>query len=526
MGDINVNDFLFSEGMVLYPESFPLDHEFIEVETRNSFFAMDFVAHNNADFDVDFEDALVNFLNNSTLVDGIGNVYTLSVDVSGNIFLKKVKEEEDTIAITVQTYLIYLKEFKLKLSKVHYYMNYSAKIHKEAVQDAVDIVQSKRLDNIETKNEEVDVSGILTVAISLAFFEFGVGVAMMRFMESKFASSVFMRTLMNSFFLMIGKKANNSQITSTVKALEEKINTLSLAGKTLAKTGKKSNEPRALLKKLQLKRQLIKNNTAVEEAAKALSAEKARYNDELLKLGKETVKNAVETNKGNIRDLSEPIGQEVLKNSILQEDEPEVSSLDVYFKATIQNFYETPLLVIDKMKMLVDELIFNCESFGIETEEALGFHQTFLNNHSLMAIEESIEAYEAIFNDENFSFSGAKFNQTKEYELALWVLLLKNKIVAEVNPATFADLDPYSPGPPNGADIPITIQTLKVEDNLPLYLSKRFGLSPKKPELATAIGKIHQNITAKVEDVNHQLKVGQESGYEIKLTPYSRSPIP
>ena len=93
-------------------------------------------------------------------------------------------------------------------------------------------------------------------------------------------------------------------------------------------------------------------------------------------------------------------------------------SIDVYFKTHIQNNYNEILIAMYDVKLLVKDLLLDCELYnGFHTYDIhKQFNEKFPDATLLNTI---VEEYETHFN-ENFSFSTAKNYQTLEYEFMIW----------------------------------------------------------------------------------------------------------
>lgn len=460
-------EFDLTVNKISYPKSFPESFIFVQVSNKDSYTAKQFKDYNP----LDPLGLNINLIINQTFQGSDQILYTLDLDPSGdNIILISIKDLQKpnddkpddltTSKLAIPDYHRHLKIYLNKVENILHYKTLSARLNKDAIQDAVDIVQSKRIELMEKKEEEVEISGILTVGISLIFFEFGGAEFVLNKVfraAARLSNQRLVKTVMNSVFVFAGKQSNKSQYLPEVKTLtqsierlqkeirqrQDVIDRLAVEAKNLDLT-----EAKKFSEKLDSIDILNRKNTAKIAAKQTdealLKINEARVKDELIKIGKEdlerfriSAKTKIKDKKGAIKDGFEVLGQEKTKllldelkedseNFKASDDKTGFIPLDVYCKTFIQNQFDEPLIQMEKLVQLLKDLILDLDLNDLSNKE---IHQKFVNQFPFPdELDTILQSFEAIFNS-NFNYVESKTYQTKEYEFMIWSMILANKYV-------------------------------------------------------------------------------------------------
>lgn len=438
---------------ILIPEVFSGDFIFVRVSDKQEFRAQEFINYNSL---LNPSVIDLNSLVNEELEGQDGRIYAVNISASGQIILVILEDLQKTEAplneakltkLTVSEYQKYLKIYLNQLEQLAYFINLSSKLHKDAVQDAVDIVQTKRIEFAETKDDKVDVSGLFAVVISIVFFELG-GAAFV-FNEiykaaSRLSNTNLMSKLLNNLFTIYGKNVGHNN-TSVIESLNKNIKTL--RGEISTSIKKYITEPGNMIELLRdrshnisvfkeinfFKHQLDANMAAKE----VLIDEITRFEKKnFLTLGK-SITDQIAKNKPSIKDLNKETDKLLIKKELAEATKLPTNtkvnkvsqslSIDVYFKTFIQNKFEEALSVMDNYKLLVKDLLLDVELNTGFNKNALNLHEQFLKNFpDVEVLSSMIKEYEDLFSGD-FSYSESKNYQTLEYEFIIWSLVLNNK---------------------------------------------------------------------------------------------------
>jgi hypothetical protein len=314
-------------------------------------------------------------------------------------------------------------------------MKISNDLHKEAVQDAVDIIQSKRLDFIETKSEEIDVAGILISLFIIFSFELGVVGFLFSEIASRLASSALFKAVSNAMLKFIGSR-NRKAVRDTLQSLAKKVaDDKALIKKVDEELSSDSllSFARADLKRKRKNFEFDLNKS--EEAVKNIDMNKLA-----LDIGKKTYDSMLNTFK-KVSDKLEPDLRVISKDVVLEGEEnihkldknkseqhENIVPIDVYFKACIQNLREEEVLIIGDLINLTKMLLTEAELNIDLDQERIQLHNEILKNvPPLESLSGSLKDLQNYFN-EGFDYATAKDTQTIEYEFMIWSLMLVNKV--------------------------------------------------------------------------------------------------
>ena len=451
--------------------------------------------------------------------------------------------------LTFNGYRIYLSMLVNALEKISYYSSLTAKLHRESVQDAVDAVQSKRLDFAETKDEEIDVIGIFSTVLTLFVFE--AGIASMIFQKlsvllTRLSSKTYIRKALNVFFAFVGGKSGRSTVTPRIKELESEIIRLQAKSKKLNEDAAKAifDTEKAARKALPDKDEVSRlNNIALilqRKSSSALTAKEtaeseknllnARVRDELIILGKEEVDNllllAKETAEKNTQFIQGKTAEK-LAGAIKGggSDKPVEVPIDVYFKTSIQNLYEENVLFYGRIILLAKDLLNNFEISGLSNDETVNLHLEVLELlPSLQDIENSINEYEEIFGTE-FNYGLSKEIQSEEYEFMIWCLLLRNKIrpFVTAHKQDVLSIARLFMNEEQIKNLPANKNTIAIKESMAKYISRRFNLRKDLSgdslniEIATVMVSVITKLDNIMGQVNEIVK-SSEQKYRADIT--------
>ena len=472
------------------------------------------------------------------IVDPAKRIYRLELDES-EVWtlvltaqsLREKPPEEDTsekISLSIDSYKSLLKVTICYLEKIYYYLDISNSIHKEAVQDAVDIVQTKRLDFIETKSEEIDVSGILLTLFIVLSFELGIAGFIFSKIASSMASSGLFKTISNALFIFLGKR-DRKAIKETLQALTKRVADNEALVKNIDEQLTNDFLVSSARSELKRRRKNIVEfflNKSVEDVKNvdlnkiALDIGKRSY-DGILNSFKETAINKFNASpRGVAKDASLVIVQN--KDKTLQSPVTNTANplpIDIYFKSCIQNFREDEVLIVGELLNLTKDLLSEAELNINFDDERIKLHNEVLNQVPIKGLIASVQEFQTYFN-EDFDYTTAKNTQTIEYEFMIWSLILANKIktrpiITEDPTGTVASqLESIIPGSS-------TVQIIKISDDLSGYLSKRFNIDEKS--LANRLTGSLSQINKLKDSINSKLEENEKIKYSIDIINTSKS---
>ncbi len=533
MADVNIGDFL-SELSIIYPESLPQDFIFAKKDSNIQFEAIDFISYNQG-----ANDSLIsiNEIINFEFVDINGDEYVASNDSDGNIyFLKKFNNIEEIInqKLSTEKYKIYLTKFKIELDELSYYLELNAKIFKDSISDAVDIVQSKRIEFLETKETEIDIAGIFIVLAVAVFFEFGVGGIMitgaLKGLSNVAAKSVnsnsiggLIAKMSNTIFGLLGKFTKNTSTTGDLLVLKNALKKLKDEQKFIMMSQKGlpdlTSPVHSNLTKADLRPIEIRLNKALDKNIKdqdKFLVDMDQLTKELIENGKSQVdKLAKALNSNTAKDASNE-GAKVIKsgNEPISQITPTHASIanipiDVYFKTYISNYVDEQILVVNDIKHLVNNLLMNVGMVnGIDAKMANN-HQDIINKLPLLAdLQNETVQYRKDYDDPLFSLTNRKVIITSELEFLIWSFIISGGI-------TFSKNLSINEGFDNTFIVSLIVENIadaefaEIKDkNLQKYLEKRFGQSFL--DIAKNMKELMTRIDNRSNVINNLLKGSKE----------------
>lgn len=537
--------------LIKYPEQFPPDHAFTDSD-GTEFTAGELAAANADSTTVDID---------GFLVDLGGTRYLPDHDLGGNLFLRimldtaagESPDASGAIALTDAQYRHYLRTVVTALEKVCYFLSLSGRLHKEAVQDAVDTVQSKRLDFLETKQEQVDVAGIVSTVIIAVLVQAGVpGFIFGQLLRqaTRLASKPFMRKAMDVVFAFAGKRSGKSAVIPLIKELDADIARLSGQVRTLndrflelAPAARNDVEKsKAILAMLQKARAKADAKASAQSQKEILEA---RLRDELIAIGRTEVdrlkaafqKKVIDPQRAAAEGKAEEKAVALLKDALVPDpppDAPVVLPVDVYLKSFIQNFYEEQLQVFERLLALARDLLENLDLRQMSTADDVALHSLALDQFpDSRTLRGLLDDYADMFGAD-FSYKAAKEFQTREYELLIWSFLLRSKIrlfvdVARARAQTEAATAAMVTGfVGNSTDIfefmkkPTRYEILDVSPPLGDYLSRRFGFKNDQEVLGRVFKTIVENFDVACEQVNGKLTPENAAAYSAVIISSTR----
>lgn len=552
--------------LIRYPESFSPNHTFVDLD-GTEFTAGQLAEASAARTDPDID---------GYLVDQDGTRYFPDLDEDGNLFLRVVggehsgafSDDSAVVRLTDDQYRWYLNSLEKALQKICYYLSLSGRLHKEAVQDAVDAVQSKRLDFLETRDEDVALGGVISAVVFVVLMETGVpGLILSQLFQAaaKLASKKFMRNAMNSVLALMGKRSGklaDSVNVSNIKDLDARIFALSTKARNLeaAIYSKVENLELAIKGKLVDPKKSKELNEEILDLFKHLAGRletkgvweeqkkmyEARLRDEVITFGKDEVdrlRSSFVRKAKDAKEIAKAIGEQVaenvlpvtLRNMIVQDlplDAPFVVPADVYVKSFIQTFYEEQLQVFERLLALARDLINNLELRQMSTMEDVTLHKEAL---SLFPGEDVLlgimKDYTEIFN-KDFSYQITKEYQTKEYELLIWSFLLRSKLKT-ITPQVFAGtaleaIEEFARQQRYIEELTKDLGEYYLDVKPPLceYLSQRFGIKKDSHVIGFFISYTVQNFSAALHLVNKTLTAENASVYQAVIKSSTRPPHP
>lgn len=473
------------------------------------------------------------------------------------------KESKNSLNLDSAGYRAYLELYLNEIQILSGYFDTINRIHMESVQDAVDIVQTKRIEFTETKDERVDIGGIFFAVAIAIFFEAGIASLIFSKLASAFSNSFFINKTINFFFRFLGSASPKNTLQSAINASRETVTKAQkiladhrnerllkklpeLNSQNLAPEGpeftpnftnaafldalQKTNKPaRAEI----LAAITIKNETEVLKELEGKDLE-----SEVIKIGKEEFDKFAGTYKLNpksfVKDVAKAGIPQAPKAFKDKKHQSVIIPLDVYFKSNIQNFYNNPVFIIKEIENLVRELL-NDLLLGSFEEKSNEVHQEIVDIlPTLASIENAINDLRKIFNG-SFEFTIAKDVQTKEYELMIWSLLLKNKVrpVTTTNHAEDVEAIAGIVGkvfgdPEFRKNIPLRKNIIDISDDLCEYMLKRFGITSEnqnknlKIAIAEMISDIISQVDNKTAQINSRLSRSDAERYNVEVSAYTQ----
>lgn len=462
-------------------------------------------------------------LNISELVDELfigndGRIYRVNISNPDEIKLERIVDlsnidpytveevaaPDKEIAMSLAEYQAYLRKYLRKTEKLLHYTRLSARLHSESVQDAVDTVQTKRIEFQEAKGESVEIAGILTVAISFVVFELG-GAAFIlnKLLEASksLSSSKLIGNLLNAISIFAGKhsaggaQSNLQLLKNNISELETKIRQV---GKEIDRRTSPYLTHEMILKRPSDLGKLILKSRDMKSDLESNILDEQKMIAEISKIGREqlskitgSIADGVKNNLGLTRDLSKAAGVEAIKQIKSSSDrfnKGEKNSgfvpVDVYFKTFIQNQFDEPLLLIERIDQLIRDLQLDLENNGLANAE---IHQDFINSYPTPEnLDNMLESFEKILGAD-FSYTQGKWRQTLEYELMAWSLTLSgrfnegNSVELAKDVENFINVIPDLMGK-NGVQFTEKLFgstqfiDMKLSDNLLHYLADRFSI--------------------------------------------------
>ncbi|MBK9730419.1 MAG: hypothetical protein IPO83_03875 [Chitinophagaceae bacterium] len=338
------------------------------------------------------------------------------------------------IGLNKEELLSYLKQLLVLAELNCYYTSLGARLHKEAVQDAVDIVQFKKIEFTNAKLNEIDWTGIVLVIVVTVFFELGIIGAIAGTIFGSLSSRMF-----NSILYKLGKgmiernkKSALKIVNGNIERLEKSIEILTESKFLKLQEILKRNKGRKELSRGQkgkiqaFSRQIEIENEELINQRKAIDdlISSKELMPDLIKRGKEIwdrkLDNLKPDKRAIIKDPTEVIAGETIKAS------PPSSSIgqgkipmEIYLKTYFQNFFESDVLIAERSVLLIKKLIAKIELFE-EFPEQL---QDIVNDMSIcFDFEAANKSFEIFFN-ESFKYEIEKENITKEFEFLMWSLI-------------------------------------------------------------------------------------------------------
>lgn len=545
---------------IINPDTFPDSEIFFYQEPQN----IDTITASELDQANDGNTLIV--VEEGFVVDTKGNIYILRKDendfwvllFSGDELQLDNSPDGTKVKLTIPAYIAYLKTLINLLEKVTYYLKLTSRLHKESVQDAVDIVQTKRIDFIETATHDIDLSGIFSSVIVFLIFETGLlGLIMAEAAAfvNQVSSNTLMQKAMNALFSVLGKNSGKNTTQSEINILEQEITKLqsesrSLTDKALSDLAavNKIESQEEFLKASGAAKLILSNSQDISAKKKAAADLKEklgeRVKDESVKVGKEEVdrltgivKKKAAGNVSTIKDLTKGVtSAEIKLHSGQPSESPEKADpvpLDVYLKGNIQSIYDGPVTLFEKMILLTRDLLTNAETGGISSEEIAESHFKILKIlPSPIDLSFVAEDYETSSFNAEFSYSLAKDIQTKEYEFFIWCLLLSPKIKEFVDTtlirgkAEAAAASNFSQDARDLLKKPTIYNIIDIKDNTAEYLSIRFSLVNDKKEMATIISDGLKKVDNTIDEVDIRLKKIDIEKYKAVYSARVKKSIP
>jgi len=522
---------------ITHPEGFPEDYVFLDAKNEE---------HTVAEL-VDFEKFAISGLADGDFLSGRddGQQYQIQLDDEGKLFLRVLLpdpaqlESPASLPLTLDQYVAFLKVRGSLLEQLLAHIRIANQLHKEAVQDAVDIVQSKRLDFIETKDQEFDVFGMFAVALTFVFIEFGVAEAIIQSAAKvalKVASGPMMKRSLDFLFKIAGRASGRSRSASGIRDLERstaqlQLEAAQLSNRAVELTVQSNRSPSfekakrlnaqafALRQKSQNKLSLVKGD---ERQKVRLAGE---LKDELIAIGKEDLGKILKFGRERVKPAAIAAADVLKEAGEAQRDvkdapfadskgsgEANPVPLDIHLKTFFQNFYESQVQLFERMLSISKLLLLEIETGGIALLESADLHQRALAHFpSLEQLRDMIAQYNETFGEE-FSYTAAKEVQTREYEFLIWSLKLGSKVsFVKFEKPRKPDFDftktPVSP------ETPGAIAQFRFEGKIKDYLTNRFSLN--EGTLAREMSRVCNGFNEKVNEINARLSDVEERRFRI-----------
>lgn len=442
--------------------SFPPHFKFISLDDiTKSYVVEDFIRFNNGDnqANIDF-----NQIEGARLKGDDNIVYTVETDLRSDIYdeldtislyyIKNYievpeinssgsdKEDEATEYLTLNAsdYKRYLRVKLSKIEEVLYYTRLANKLHKEAVQNAVDIVQTKRIEFTKLPDQPEGISGMLLTAVNLVMFELGGATFILNQIFKAavaLAGSRVIQKVLDTMSVFAYRNSLQNSNWSTRKILETSINEFEVAFKHYDRQAIIAAKHGYLPNKKELyadfnESKAFVTQVRIELAKKSLVRKKREERSELIRLGKEqyakfqaSIEKKINENPDKVNNTFKAVGEKLTPlpsgSSITFN---EVLPLDVYFKTLVQNQFDEPVRLIERVEMNLKKILSTLEQgtiYGASVQEK------FVNElPTIEDLDEVIESYKNYFTAD-FDFVSAKNYMTVEYELTIWSLVLSNK---------------------------------------------------------------------------------------------------
>ncbi len=543
--DGSVNDQALREILVIegsgqffdirHPESFSSDTEFIYVFPQSiegtSITVQQII-------DANFDNNLTS-IKTGEVISNFSDKCILSIQDNKYVLLtqhevkKSVSLPVEEITLTVDEYSKTLNSILHTLEELRHYINIKNKLHQEAVQDAVDIVQTKRIDFTDTKNQQVDVTGIfIAVAISI-FFEAGIAVAFASSVAktASGATSAITKKLsslkgfkigLDFIFRVIGRSSSNSP-TAAIELAKKNI---AAARAELRKLNDLEDDALRLIKRLPATKagqrifnqelSKIKSERSrstplllqIKKEADFVEASEKELRSELSKIGKKRIDDSIEMFGGTKESLSKSVNLKGIAKDTTNatasrikktNSDPSIVPLDIYYKSEIQNYFKDELSLVEEYILIVKKMLYSL-SFPI-TDRTIETQNKIIELLNLFSLQRSLEIYESEYGIESFNQTLAKDIQTKEYEFIIWTLYLFNKIHPKIRNALLLHLAAsrgFQPSPKliNEQIIP----NLDLSDDFKEYLLKRFSID---------------NVRLLIDEIKKTMSIFQNSINEI-----------